>query len=181
MAQVTAGNADETRQRAGVRRMKKSKPVIDMTPMADLGFLLISFFVITAELTEPRSMSLVMPKDNEKNANELGESYALTILLDGDKNYSYEKSWDMALKEQRIRRITINDLRNIIVQKQQALDDTSNYNEGRKGLMLLIKPTARANYETVVDVLDEAVITGVKKYAILELTAQEKNWLTQNN
>ena len=51
------------RQRAGVRRPVKHQLRIDMTPMVDLGFLLISFFVITTELSKPTAMPLVMPKD----------------------------------------------------------------------------------------------------------------------
>ncbi len=51
------------RQRAGVRRPVKRQLRIDMTPMVDLGFLLISFFVITTELSKPTVMPLAMPKD----------------------------------------------------------------------------------------------------------------------
>src|SRR5688572_15019825 len=76
------------RRKAGAKNLKKERPKIDMTPMVDLGFLLISFFVITTELSEPRSATLNMPKDGP--LMPLGDSSALTILLAGnDKIYYY--------------------------------------------------------------------------------------------
>ena len=51
------------RRRAGVSRPKKHNPKTDMTPMVDLGFLLISFFVMTTELSKPRVAQLNMPKE----------------------------------------------------------------------------------------------------------------------
>jgi biopolymer transport protein ExbD len=67
--------------KAGVRKMKKHELKIDMTPMVDLGFLLISFFVITTELSKPTALNLIMP--TKGIAMDLGESNALTVLLPG--------------------------------------------------------------------------------------------------
>ena len=46
-------------RKAGVRRKKLQVPKIDMTPMVDLGFLLITFFIFTAEITKPKTMDIV--------------------------------------------------------------------------------------------------------------------------
>lgn len=51
------------RRRTGISRPKKYNPKTDMTPMVDLGFLLISFFVMTTELSKPRIAPLNMPKE----------------------------------------------------------------------------------------------------------------------
>ena len=83
----------EGKQKGGKKKAKKFSTHIDMTPMVDLGFLLISFFVITTELSRPGGMTLIVPKDSKNNLTELGDSYALTILLTGGKQYYYEGDW----------------------------------------------------------------------------------------
>lgn len=153
------------------RRIQQSLK-IDMTPMVDLGFLLITFFVITTELSKPTSMDLFMPKDGP--TSDLGDSYALSVILCGDKNYYYEGEWNKAFNENKVFPATTSQLRRIIIQKQQRLDEIKTFKEGRNGLMLLIKPAKSTSYKNVVDVLDEAAINQVKKYAIIKLTDEEK-------
>lgn len=179
MAQLDMTSDPAARKRPGVRRMTKRALRIDMTPMVDLGFLLISFFVITTELSRPGGLPLMMPKDSKKNPTELGESYALTVILTEGKNYYYEGSWTNAFRENRILETTLTGLREIITRKQKILDDTLRYREGRKGLMLLIKASEKASYTSLVDILDEVVISAVDKYALIAISEEEKNWLRQ--
>ena len=170
------------RKRAGVRRILKHNLKIDMTPMVDLGFLLISFFVITTELSKPTTMDLIMPADGGPPI-ELGDSNALTVLLDKDNTiWYYQGSWENAVNNGGIIKTTFssrNDLRKVITAKQQWLD-VHNKKEGRSGLMLLVKPARNASYKNLVDVLDEVPINQVKKYAIIKLSAEEKKWIEQH-
>lgn len=77
---------------AGVRHSKKHTPKTDMTPMVDLGFLLITFFVITMELNKPVTLNLNMPKEGP--TTDLGKSNALTVLLGKDNAiYYYHGDW----------------------------------------------------------------------------------------
>ena len=184
MAQLNSANNESqgsSRKRRGVMRMVRHNLRVDMTPMVDLGFLLITFFVITTELTKPTVMNLYMPKEDGPPM-DLGESNALTVLLNENKIYYYNGKWDDAIKTNTIRETNLsgnNDLRKIIGDKQKKLDVTATSKEGRDGLMLLIKPNRKASYKNVVDVLDEATITMVKKYAIIKLSADEKVWLNE--
>ena len=184
MAQLNSENEITSfRKRSGVQRMVKHNLKIDMTPMVDLGFLLISFFVITTELSKPTAMDLAMTKDGPPMP--LAESSALTVLIDkGNTIYYYEGKWEEALQDNKIKqtRLTgLDNIRSIINAKQKKLDADVKSKEKRDGLMLLIKPGNDANYRTIVDLLDEATINIVKKYAVINPSKQEVDWLRGNN
>lgn len=167
----------EPRRRAGIRRAKKQNPKTDLTPMVDLGFLLITFFVITAELSKPAVTKLNMPKDGAPMP--LGKSNALTVLLRGNNTlYYYEGEWKEALAAKQIFATSFdprNGLGRLIREKQQGLDRAGT-REGRDGLMLLIKAGDQASYTNLIDALDEAIIHDVKKYAVVKPSPEEINY-----
>jgi biopolymer transport protein ExbD len=176
---ATIMEAPGMRRRAGVRRMKKHSLKTDMTPMVDLGFLLIAFFVVTAELSEPRVANLNMPHDGAPMP--LPMSDALTVLIAEENTiYYYHGEWEQSKSEGKIFKTSLsgkNSLGDIIRQKQAYLDKSSFSGEGKDGLMLLIKANKEANYETVINVLDEALINTVKKYALVKLEPAETDYL----
>src|SRR5512139_2575017 len=89
----TAGGDSGHKKGPGVKKAKKLSTRVDMTPMVDLGFLLITFFIFTATMSSPTTMDLNMPKETEKQEEqtEVKQSGALTIMLSKqDKVYYYE-------------------------------------------------------------------------------------------
>jgi biopolymer transport protein ExbD len=161
-------------------RNKKTEISIDMTPMVDLGFLLITFFVFTTSLSQPAAMKLNMPAHGIEGPT-LAESLALSVLLDGkNRIYYYHGSWEEAERNSEIFKTnysTLSGLGEIIRQKQKAIDASGKFPEGKNELMLLIKPGKESTYQHLVDALDEALINDVKKYAVVEMTKEEKEWL----
>ena len=72
-------------------RSKKHSTHIDMTPMVDLAFLLLTFFLFTTTLNKPKAMEVMMPDDQIENPNppEIKASNAMTILLSEKRAYYY--------------------------------------------------------------------------------------------
>jgi len=164
---------DSRRNRKSFSHIKKPLLKIDMTPMVDLGFLLITFFVFTTSLTVPAAMNLFMPDDHiTTHPNNLPESLALTFLLDGhDRVYYYHGKWENAMQSNEIFETTYSTgsgMGEVIRQKQKLLG-----RDDKKGLMLIIKPTGNAAYRNIIDALDEVVINDVKKYVVVEPVAEE--------
>jgi biopolymer transport protein ExbD len=168
------------RQAAGVKRMKRHSIRIDMTPMVDLGFLLISFFVMTVEISKPVATKLNVPADADEGT-KLQESAALTILLGNKREvWYYHGFFDKAIEENRIYKTSFSykdGLGKIIREKQLALDNNPLMKKGRDDLTILLKPAANANYTGIIDVLDEVTINNVKRYALVKITAEEKEFL----
>lgn len=89
MNQAPAGG-----KKGGKARSKKMSTRIDFTPMVDLGFLLITFFMLTTTLSKPQIMQVVMPaKDEEETDKPKTEAPAdatITVILsDNDRIYYY--------------------------------------------------------------------------------------------
>ena len=179
MAQME--NAAIGRKGKSFSHNKKQILRIDMTPMVDLGFLLITFFVFTTTMSTPKATDLFMPKDDINHPQPLPNSLALSLLLDdNNKIYYYNGDFKEAATTNKIFETnysTYAGIGKIIRQKQKDIDASGKFADGRKGMMLLIKPTSKSVYKNVVDALDEAVINDVKKYAIVEPTAVELQFI----
>ncbi len=90
MAEI-AESGDKGHGKKGKKRAKKSNPRIDMTPMVDLAFLLLTFFVLTSTFSKPKVMSLVYPAKikKEDNIKQPEVKNAITFLLSKDKVFYY--------------------------------------------------------------------------------------------
>ncbi|RYZ26984.1 MAG: biopolymer transporter ExbD [Chitinophagaceae bacterium] len=158
----------------GISKAKFHSVKIDMTPMVDLGFLLIAFFISTTSLTEPTVTKLSMPKEDKKPML-VNKDRLLTILVDKQNVFAYEGIWEEAKAAGGIRKTNYNlqtGVGNIIRQKQKKLEAVNK----REELMIAIKPLHTASYQDVMNALDEMHLNDVKRYGIMQLTAEEKNF-----
>jgi biopolymer transport protein ExbD len=86
MADVNTGG-DGGGGKHSKKRAKKTSTHIDMTPMVDLAFLLLTFFVLTSTFSKPTTMEITMPVDEGEKKKVF---HALTILLmEDDEIYYY--------------------------------------------------------------------------------------------
>jgi len=179
MAEINS-NAGHTRQKGGVRRGKKLSTKVDLTPMVDLGFLLITFFVFTSAISKPKAMNLYLPA-GETTSMPTGESTALTIIPVADnKVFYYHGDVATALRTNMYGTTTFSishGIGDIIREKQIALGKNPKFT--KEDLMLIIKPAADASYQNVVNALDEVLINNLHHYAFVDLEQVEKETLLQ--
>lgn len=182
MASIDTGGGDSGHKKGpGVKKAKKLSTRVDMTPMVDLGFLLITFFIFTATLSTPNTMRLIMPKDekNPENQTEVKESGALTILMGkGNGIYYYEGQ----LKPDGSNFVTSSygDIRGVIEKKKKDVKQMGRslgYPKDSldKDMVVVIKPNADATYKNTVDVLDEMTISNIMRFALVDITPQEND------
>lgn len=167
MAEVETSNY--TRKRRGILKRKKLSTRVDLTPMVDLGFLLITFFIFTTSLAEPVAMNLNMPDDRKViDSTVLMNDKTLTLLVDNDNSiFYYDGIFTGKVNETNYQ---ANGLRRVLITRKQRVRNTFHSND----LVILIKPTEKASYKSIVKCLDEMLINDVSRYMLLDATVNEE-------
>ena len=185
----------------GKKRAKKLSTRVDMTPMVDLAFLLLTFFVLTATFNKPKVMELNFPFDKDLPDEKPSEvRNGLTIIAAGnDKLYYYSGSLGKAEKLEKTD-YTANGLRKLLVERNRDvveqirelglkaqktnMADTTFRREMVKiqsipdALVVLIKNDDKATYKNIIDIVDELNITKVGRFVVVDdLDPKEKTML----
>lgn len=157
------GDGGHGKKGPGVKKAKKLSTRVDLTPMVDLGFLLLTFFVFSSTLSQPTSMHLTMPDDRQddvQDQNQAKASGALTIILGKDNSvFYYEGEPDP--KGANWKESSLSDIRSEIVKKKQSTpaDD----------FVVVVMPGDNSTYSNVVSILDEMKISLVDRYALVNI------------
>jgi len=183
-------------------KSKKMSTRVDFTPMVDLGFLLITFFMLTTTLIKPQTMEIAMPsKENvdQKDIPPLKNSLAVTVILGKNDKifYFFGALKDSKGVEAKIETTDFgpNGIRKILLERNKAVvakvtnlrrdnrdrkisDDTLKVRVSREksvkdAPMVLIKATDDSSYKNLVDILDEMMICNIGKYAIIDITPED--------
>ena len=185
------------------KRAKKSSTKIDMTPMVDLAFLLLTFFMLTTTFSKPKTMELNMPADPKDLKDQPKVKNAITFLLtENDKVYWYYGEFKPAetklektnFSKDGIHKILLEDynkdvaVRIIELEKKRdtrQIADTTfkrlamDIKGEKKALMALVKTDDKATYGNVIDMLDELNVCYVGKYALVDISAPELELVKQ--
>ena len=189
MAELDTSSSGGHKKGPGVKKGKKLSTRIDLTPMVDLGFLLITFFMYTTTMAKPKTMEINMPyKDPNmkiEDQNKIKESVALTIMLSkSHRVYYYEGIGSDPNKAPDIKVTYFSatkGIRDEIIAKKKAVDAMK-----RSGALgpkdettVLIKPDTTSTYSDLVNMLDEMNINDIRVYAIVDITDLEQGWIKE--
>ncbi len=186
MAEMDTSSSGGHKKGPGVKKGKKLSTRIDLTPMVDLGFLLITFFMYTTTLARPKTMEINMPyKDpnlKQEDMNKLKASAALTVLLSKNGHiYYYQGIGDDPNKPPELKPTNRKGIRDVIIDKIKTVRDLKN--SGALGVKdeatILIKPDTTSTYGDLVGMLDEMTINEVKVYAIVDITDIEQGFIKE--
>src|SRR5436190_12366744 len=89
MSEVQSDQQDSGKGKHKKVRAKKSSTHIDMTPMVDLAFLLLTFFMLTTTFSKPKTMEINMPIKDPNNKPPPINNAITALLTDKDRVYWY--------------------------------------------------------------------------------------------
>ena len=166
MSEMDTSSGGGHKKGPGVKKSKKLSTRVDLTPMVDLGFLLITFFIFTTTMSQATAMRLFLPKDADKpeDQNKAKESGVITILLGKDNNvFYYEGSLDNTASN--FKSSNFHEIRTVLIDKKRRTPE--------KDLVVVLKPSDECTYKNVIDILDEMTINVLKRYALVDISPVE--------
>jgi biopolymer transport protein ExbD len=168
MAEMDTSSGGGHKSGPGVKKPKKLSTRVDLTPMVDLGFLLITFFVFTTTMSKPTAMAMNEPKDDPDNQLKVKNSGAMTILLGkSDQVYYYYGELVAETISEQFKSSSYKEMRDLITAKKKATPIGD--------LMYIIKADKESKFKNAIDILDEMTICDVPPghYAEVDITDTE--------
>ena len=181
------------------RRVRKNSTHIDMTPMVDLAFLLLTFFIFTTTFSKNLQLDIITPETNGP-PTPVGDSQILSILLVAEDRImwyegmdkpdkqltetSYNQKGDSSLsailKEKNkyiIHRIHLleDSIQSKMIQGDSLIRERiKEIKSDKAGLVVLIKPDSSSKYRNLIDVFDELNNAYVGRYSIADVSDLER-------
>lgn len=162
-------NTSSAQNKGGKIRSRKMSTRIDMTPMVDLAFLLLTFFMLTTTFMKSHVMEVNMPEKSNAIPPPINVKKVLTLVLGAnDKVY-----WYMGYAEPPYMTTDFSPsgVRKLLIEKNTQI----------KGLYVFIKPSDKSRYQNIVDIFDELRIADVGHYSITETTEEDNKLIKEIN
>ena len=136
---------------------------IDMTPMVDVAFLLLIFFMCTTVFRKPQALEIKLPPDPNAKV-EIAESNVLTlrVIAPADTTLGVRTFWTIA--KQPYQEAKFDKLESIFA------------TEGKKNpkLVVLVKIDRMTKYKYMVNIIDQLQFAELNRFSLAPLTPEEK-------
>ena len=135
------------KRRVGVR--------IDMTPMVDVAFLLLIFFMVTTVFRTPKALEINLPPKDATVEVAVSKTFTIRILEDGRLFWKRaEEPWS----------------RSTVAQMKDVLKPYV----GQNDLIMVVKLDRKTPFENMVNTLDELHAAKLSRFSITPLEDKEK-------
>jgi len=143
----------------GKGKKKKTRRVgvrIDMTPLVDIAFLLLTFFMFSTSMSRPQTMEINLPPQDVKV--EIAESNLLTLRIDSDGTIY----WSTGIEAPQ--RLEFSQLRSFLVERSGS----------NPKLVTVVKVHREGKYEMMVNMIDELALANVTRFSLAAMTEQDE-------
>ena len=141
MGAVDLGGGGRGKKKGGgVKKPKRIGFKLDMTPLVDVAFLLLTFFMFATTMSQPQIMEMLIPPDVVSQI-EVRASELMTLFIRSDGQLYYSTG----LEPTNYQRMTMEGLKDFAVQRNA---------EKENKLITILKVDPQAQYDRVVSVLD---------------------------
>ncbi|MFI5251021.1 MAG: ExbD/TolR family protein [Bacteroidota bacterium] len=127
-----------------------------MTPMVDVAFLLLTFFMLTTTMNRPQTMEINLPPDN-KTKVEIAMSNLMTVMVKENGDIYWFIGKDPPEK------VAFADLRKTLGQK----------NQDNPKLVTLIKIDRKGKYHMMVDIMDELNLANITRFSLAPMLPED--------
>jgi len=172
MADVQVSESKGKEKHSGKKKKKRVGVRIDMTPMVDVAFLLLTFFMLTTTMNKPQTMEInVPPKDpNGKDPIvEVPENNLLTVRVRDD----FKIFWNVG---------TENPVAIGATERKAKLTELGKilreHNRANPKIITLLKIDDKAKYIDMVDIMDELNINDVTRFSLTPMKDEDKQILS---
>jgi biopolymer transport protein ExbD len=147
---------------------------IDFTPMVDLGFILITFFIYTTTISKAGSLEIQMPSAEEtQGVTVYDERSTITLMPVMGHNVVYYEGALQGRGQMKMQPVaSINSLLRQMKKRVAELPLTLSAQAHK--LHVIIKPNDDCKYEDVVHLLDDMNLVDVPYYAMVDITPEER-------
>lgn len=161
----------QIKEQSNGKKTQNKKPIrVDMTPMVDLGFLLITFFMFTANFSKPGAINFSNPPKNPTHIEtHVDIRNSITFILGRDGRVFYYQAEKNDLNDNSLTEVSFDK-----AQVAKTIEAAKANAPKKENFTIIIKPADDSQYKTMVDMLDEMTITKSEKYGIAEMNDKEK-------
>ena len=135
------------KRRVGIR--------IDMTPMVDVAFLLLIFFMVTTVFRTPKALEINLPPKDAKVDVAVSKTLTVRILADGRLYWKRgDTPWNRA---------AVGEFKEVLTPFK-----------GQNEIIVVVKVDREAAFENMVNALDELHAAQLSRFSITPLEDKEK-------
>ncbi|MFN0159327.1 MAG: ExbD/TolR family protein [Bacteroidota bacterium] len=134
---------------------------MDMTPLVDVAFLLLTFFMLTTSMSRPQTMEINLPPEEVKI--EIAESNLLTLRVDSKERIYWSVGIEAPVS------IEFSALRDFLRQRSQL----------NPKLVTLVKIDREAKYSTMVNMMDELNLANITRFSLAPMVDTDKELLSK--